>query len=114
MSTTVAAATSFAHEVEAEFAALLDSYGVAWEYEPTMFVLRRDDAGRPTLAVTPDFYLPDYDVYLELTTLRQKLVTKKNRKIRLLRQRYPGVSVKVLYRRDCARLAHKYGLSAPR
>ena len=110
----VAQRPRFAHEVEEEFAALLDSYGIAWEYEPRTFVLERDIEGNPSLAVTPDFYLPDYDVYLELTTLRQKLVTKKNRKIRLLRQKYPEVQVKLLYQRDCARLLPVYGRAARR
>lgn len=113
MSATARAEARFAHEVEAEFAALLGSYGVSWEYEPTTFVLDRDTDGNPILAVTPDFYLPEYDVYLELTTLRQQLVTKKNRKIRLLRERYPDISVKLLYKRDCARLASKYGFVEP-
>ena len=61
-------------------------------------------------ATAPDFYLPDHDVYLELTTMRQSLVTRKNRKIRKLRERYPDVKVKLFYKRDFERLAEKYGL----
>ena len=91
---------------------MFDSYGIAWEYEPTTFVLERDDIGNPTCAFTPDFYLPDFDTYIEITTLRQPLVTKKHRKIRLLLEQQPEVAVKLLYRKDLERLGAKYGLAA--
>ena len=89
---------------------MLDFYGVAWEYEPRTFVLQWDRAGAPVQAFTPDFYLPAYDLYIEITTLNQKLVTKKNRKVRRLAELYPDVKVKVLYQRDYASLLVKYGL----
>lgn len=101
----------FAHPSEREFAAVLDFYGVAWRYEPRTFVLDEDADGNPLEAFSPDFYLPDLDLYIELTTLRQRLVTKKNRKVRRLRARYPGVNVMVLYRRDWENLAVKYDLT---
>ncbi len=101
----------FAHHSEREFAAVLDFYGVPWRYEPRTFVLDEDADGHPTEAFSPDFYLPDLDLYIELTTLKQRLVTKKNRKIRRLRLRYPGVNVMILYRRDWENLAVKYDLN---
>jgi hypoxanthine phosphoribosyltransferase len=100
----------FANESEREFAKILDYYGVLWEYEPRSFVLETNEDGRVVEAVTPDFYLPEQDLYVELTTMRQALVTRKNRKIRKLRERYPGVRVKIFYRRDFERLAEKYRL----
>ena len=100
----------FAHESERAFATLLDFYGIAWEYEPVEFVLEWDERGLPLLAFRPDFYLPDHGVFVELTTLRQGLVTRKNRKVRLLAELYPDVKVKVLYRKDVAQLGTKYGL----
>lgn len=102
---------AFAHPSERELAALFDSYGIAWEYEPTTFVLSTDDDGNPTSAFTPDFYLPDFDTYIELTTLRQPLVTRKHRKIRRLAEQRPDVRVKILYRKDLERLGAKYGLA---
>lgn len=101
----------FAHPSERELADLLDSYGIAWEYEPTTFVLATDDEGNPTSAFTPDFYLPDFDTYVELTMLRQPLVTRKHRKIRMLAEQRPDVRVKILYRKDLERLGAKYGLA---
>lgn len=101
----------FAHPSEREVAALFDSYGIAWAYEPTTFVLSRDHDGNPTCAFTPDFYLPDFDTYIEVTTLRQPLVTRKHRKLRLLAQQHPEVQVKILYRKDIERLGAKYGLA---
>jgi hypothetical protein len=103
-------APRFANDSEREFAKILDYYGVAWEYEPRSFVLESDEAGRVVEAVAPDFYLPEQDLYIELTTMRQTLVTRKNRKIRKLRERYPGIRVKIFYRRDLERLAEKYRL----
>jgi hypothetical protein len=102
--------TRFAHESERHFAAVLDFYGIAWEYEPTEFVLAWDEQGRPIQAFRPDFYLPAYDLYIELTTLKQQLVTKKNRKVRQLRALHPDVHVKVLYLRDYLNLQAKFGL----
>lgn len=99
---------AFAHSSERAFSELLDFYGVTWEYEPTTFVLERDASGRVLEAFTPDFYLPSYDIYVELTTLQQKLVTRKNRKVRKLRTRYPHVRVKVLHRRATLGLLAKY------
>jgi hypoxanthine phosphoribosyltransferase len=94
---------AFAHESERRLAALLDFYGVEWQYEPRTFVLDGDERDVRS-AFTPDFYLPAFDVYVEVTTLRQKLVTKKNRKVRMLRTRYPEVRLIVLYQRDMAAL----------
>ena len=103
----------FAHNSERQFAKLLDFYGIAWEYEPRTFTLEQDRDGRPSQAFTPDFYLPAYDLYIEITTLNQKLVTKKNRKARRLRELHPEVRIKVLYQRDYLHLLVKYGLEPP-
>jgi len=103
----------FAHNSERQFARLLDFYGIEWQYEPTTFTLERDKVGNPVQAFTPDFYLPAYDLYIEITTLNQKLVTKKNRKARRLRELYPGVEVKILYQRDYLNLLVKFGLEEP-
>lgn len=101
----------FAHESEEEFAKLLDFYGIRWEYEPRSFPLEWDETGRVIESFNPDFYLRDVDLYIELTTLKQSLVTKKNRKIRRLRELYPGIRVKIFYGRDYRSLLFKYGLA---
>jgi len=103
----------FAHNSERQFAKLLDFYNIAWDYEPRTFTLEWDRDGRPAQAFTPDFYLPAYDLYIEITTLNQNLVTKKNRKSRRLREKYPDVSIRVLYQRDYLHLLVKYGLELP-
>ena len=100
----------FANKAELECAKVLDYYGVPWEYEPKTFVLERDDEGRVTEAFAPDFYLPDQDLYLEVTVMKQSLVTRKNRKLRKLRQLYPEVRIKLFYERDFMRLAARFGL----
>jgi hypoxanthine phosphoribosyltransferase len=100
----------FANEAELEYAKILDFYGIPWQYEPTTFVLARDAEGRVTEAFTPDFYLPDQDLYLEVTVMKQSLVTRKNRKLRKLRELYPEVRVKLFYERDFERLATRYKL----
>jgi hypothetical protein len=100
----------FANEAELECAKLLDFYGVPWQYEPRTFVLERDDEGRVIEAFTPDFYLPEQDLYVEITVMKQSLVTRKNRKLRKLRRLYPDVRVKLFYRRDIERLAQRFRL----
>jgi hypothetical protein len=100
----------FANDVELECAKLFDYYGIPWAYEPRTFVLEQDVDGRIVEAFTPDFYLPEQDLYLELTVMKQSLVTRKNRKLRKLKERYPDVNAKLFYRRDIERLAQRYRL----
>src|SRR5262249_33851444 len=100
----------FANRAELECAKVLDYYGVPWEYEPTTFVLEEDEDGRGVEAFKPDFYLPEQDLYVEVTVMKQSLVTRKNRKLRKLRERYPDVRVKLFYKRDIERLAERYRL----
>jgi hypothetical protein len=103
----------FAHPSEAEFARILDFYKLRWQYEPKTFPIQWDEQGRIQESFTPDFYLPDQDLFIELTTQKQRLVTKKNRKIRLLRQLYPELNIKIFYGRDVERLRQKYGGPEP-
>ena len=99
----------FAHPVERELAEALDAHAIPWLYEPRTFVLERAIDGRPVEAITPDFYLPDQDVYVECSVQRIALLGKKRRKIRKLRERY-GVTVALFDRRDFDRFAERYGL----
>ena len=96
------------HPSEKEFADLLDYYHINYLYEPRSFPLRWDGS-RVVEMFTPDFYLPEYDQYFELTTMKQNLVTQKNRKLRRVRELYPEVNVQLLYRKDLMRLMGKYG-----
>jgi cytidylate kinase len=101
---------SFGHPSEELFANLLDFYRIEWEYEPRSFPLQWDKDGNVVEAFTPDFYLREFDVYVELTTMKQALVTRKNRKIKLLRAIYPHVNIQVFYQKDFQDLVFKYGL----
>ncbi len=100
---------AFANRSEEEFARLLDYYGIAWQYEPHSFPLRWGPDGQVLEAFTPDFYLPEQDLYVELTTMKQSLIGRKHRKLRRLRELYPQVRIKLLYRRDYQELLAKYG-----
>ena len=100
----------FSHPAEEAFAKVLDFYQMQWEREPTTFPLEWDEEGHVITAFSPDFYLVSEDLYIELTTMKQSLVTKKNRKLRLLHELYPDVQCKLMYRRDVMNLAVKYGL----
>ena len=102
---------NFAHQSEQVFANLLDFYRIAWEYEPRNFPVQWDAEGRISESFTPDFYLPEFDLYVELTTMKQSLVTRKNRKIRLLRELYPHLNVQIFYQKDFENLIFKYGLA---
>jgi hypothetical protein len=103
------AGPAFAHVSEAEFARILDYYQVRWEYEPHTFPILWNMAGDLLESFSPDFFLPDLELYVELTTLRQKLVRKKNRKLRRLRELYPELRIKLFYARDFRALMLKYG-----
>ena len=100
----------FQNNAERECARLFDYHGVAWEYEPHTFPLEVSEEGGVLEAFTPDFYLPEQDLYVEVTVMKQALVTRKNRKLRKLRQRYPGIRIKLFYRRDIERLAQRFRL----
>ena len=102
----------FGHPSEEMFANLLDFYRIQWEYEPRSFALQWDKDGNVTEAFTPDFYLREVDLYVELTTMKQALVTRKNRKIKLLRAIYPHINIQVFYQKDFQDLVFKYGLRA--
>jgi hypothetical protein len=98
----------FANESEKEFARILDFYKIKWQYEPKTFPLEFDNEGMAVLSFSPDFYLPDLDLFIELTTLNQNLVTKKNKKIRKLRELYPDINIKLFYKKDYDSLLFKF------
>ena len=100
---------TFAHASEAEMARILDFYRITWEYEPHTFPILWNLDGDVTESFSPDFWLPDLDLYLEMTTLRQKLVRKKNRKLRRIRDLYPDLRIKLFYARDFRALMLKFG-----
>ncbi len=103
-------APRFVHPAEEVFARILDFYGIRWEYEPRTFALEWDEQGNVTEAFTPDFYLPDQDLYIELTTLRPQLSTRKNRKLKRLQELYPEINIKLFKRRELRNMMLKYGL----
>ncbi len=94
----------FAHRSEDEFARLLDFYRIAWLYEPCSFPIVRDAHDNVLEWFTPDFYLPQYDLFLEITVQNARLQSRKNRKVRLLRSAYPDVAIKLFTRRDVERV----------
>jgi len=102
----------FANDSEQEFARILDFYKIRWDYEPTTFPIAWDEEGYVRESFTPDFFLPDYGVFIELTTMKQSLVTKKNRKVRLFEQHYPDMPIKLFYGKDYKALLAKFGIPA--
>src|SRR5664279_1103020 len=109
MDPSAASRPAFAHASEAEFARILDFYEVRWEYEPHTFPILWNLDGAVVESFSPDFWLPDLELFVEMTTLRQSLVRKKNRKLRRLRELYPDVRIKLFYGRDFRALMLKYG-----
>jgi len=100
---------TFSHPLEEQFARILDYYGIEWQYEPRTFDLEWDQTGNVTMAFAPDFYLPQQDLYIELTTLRPSLANLKNRKIRLMEELYPEINIKLFKRTDMRNLMVKFG-----
>jgi hypothetical protein len=100
----------FAHPSEEEFANILNFYNVKWQYEPKTFPIKWDEAGNVAESFTPDFFLTELNLFIELTTMKQSLVTKKNRKVRLLKEIYPDITIKLFYGKDYKQLLNKYGI----
>jgi len=100
----------FVHPIEEAFARILDYYGVEWEYEPRTFPLEWDENGKVTVAFTPDFYLPQQDLYVELTTLRPKLTQRKNWKLKKIQELYPGINIKLFKRRELRNMMLRFGM----
>jgi hypothetical protein len=101
---------TFVHPAEEAFARILEYYGLTWEYEPRTFPLEWDEQGNVIEAFAPDFYLPEQDLYVELTTLRPQLANRKNRKLKRIQELYPHINIKLFKRREMRSLMVKYGL----
>jgi hypothetical protein len=102
----------FAHPAEETFARILDYYGIEWEYEPRTFPIDWDENNNVTEAFTPDFFLPQQNLYIELTTLKPELASHKNRKMRRIQELYPDINIKLFKRREMRSLMVKYGLDS--
>ena len=102
--------SQFSHSSEEVFANLLDFYRIRWEYEPRSFPVAWDNDAKVAESFTPDFYLPELDLYVELTMMKQSLVTRKNRKVKLLKSIYPDLNIQVFYQKDIQNLIFKHGL----
>jgi hypothetical protein len=101
----------FVHPIEAAFARILDFYGILWQYEPRTFALKWNDDGQVVEAFSPDFYLPEQELFVELTTLRPKLTVKKNRKLKRLQELYPDIKIKLFKRRELRNMMIRFGMA---
>lgn len=101
----------FIHPIEEAFARILDYYGVTWDYEPRTFPLKWDKNGKVIEAFTPDFYLPQQNLYIELTTLRPKLTLRKNRKLKRIKELYPDINIKLFKRRELRNMMIRFGMA---
>lgn len=102
---------TFKHPAEEEFANILDMYGIEWQYEPKTFPVKWDAEGNVTMAISPDFYLPKFDTYIEITTMDQKYITTKNKKVKLVRKLYPNININIVYKKDFYSLLERFGLN---
>jgi cytidylate kinase len=100
----------FKHPSEEEFAKILDMHSIDWEYEPRTFPVKWDTEGNVTMALSPDFYLPKFDSYIELTTMNQKYTAEKKKKVQLLRKLYPGININIVFKNDLYSLVKRFGL----
>ena len=99
---------SFKNPTEIEFARILDMYQIEYKYEPKTFPIEWDPEGNVTLAFSPDFYLVQFNTYIELTTMNQKYVTMKNKKAKKVRELYPGTNIKIVYKKDFQSLIERF------
>ena len=85
----------FAHKSEEIFAEHLNLFGIDWVYEPVSFPLKWG-SGSIKMMFTPDCYIPSLDVYVEITTMNQNLITKKSKKIKKAKKLYPDKNFKLI------------------
>jgi len=103
-------AVVFKNQSEEEFAKILDMHHIDWEYEPRTFPIKWDTEGNVTQAFSPDFYLPRFNTYIELTTMNQRYVAEKKKKVQLLKKLYPGTNINIVFKNDFHTLAKRFGL----
>ena len=83
---------------EANIARLFNFLGIKWIHQPRTF-----DLGSQTY--TPDFYLPDYDIYIEVKNFLGRYSKIRDRKFREL---YPNTKLILLLKKDYLELERKY------
>jgi hypothetical protein len=91
----VALPVEFAYSWEEEFARMLDEYEISWQYKPRTFAVEWDEEGNFVDSFTPDFYLPVSDVFVELAAPDCSASVAKARKVRLLRQQHPEITIEL-------------------
>ncbi len=79
---------------EIKFAFFLDCSGINWKYESKTF-----DLG--IMTYTPDFYMPEWDSYIEIKGYWRDDAKKKYRKFKKL---YPKENIKLLMQKDLQKL----------
>lgn len=100
----------FKHQSEEEFSRILDMYHLEWEYEPRTFPVKWDEEGNVTMAFSPDFYLPKFNTFIELTTMNQKYASEKKKKVELLKKIYPGTNINIVFKNDFYSLLERFGI----
>ena len=87
---------------------MLDLYDFEWDYEPRTFPLEWDIEGNITKAFSPDFYLPKFDTYIELTVMNQKYTQDKKKKLQLMKKLYPKVNISIVYKNEFHKLLERF------
>ena len=89
----------FAHPSEKTFSEHLDLFDIEWIYEPVSFPLEWG-SGSIKKMFTPDFYLPTLNLFVEITTMNQNLITKKRKKLKMAKKLYPNLNFKLFNEKD--------------
>jgi len=83
---------------EANIARLFNYSGIKWTYQQKTFDLGSQN-------YTPDFYLPDGDIYIEVKNFLWRYSKTRDRKFRKI---YPGIKLTLLLKKDYLELEKKY------
>ena len=79
---------------EVAFAQWLDLSRYKWLYESKTF-----DLGNTTY--TPDFYLPEFDCYIEI---KGRSLDYFKKKLKLFKKLFSNINYKILYKKDLEKL----------
>lgn len=83
---------------EANIARLFNYSDIKWKHQPKIFDLK-------TQTYTPDFYLPEYDMYIEVKNFLWKYSEIRDRKFRKL---YPDINLILLLKKNYLELEKEY------
>jgi hypothetical protein len=88
---------------EANVARILKHFSIEYSFEQKSFLLNKPEGGQTRY--TPDFYLPQYDTYIEV---KGRWYSDGKSKFQLCKEQYPNIKIKLVDGKKYKRLEKRY------